>query len=104
MRRAFGATRRSVFLGFLREAWLLTSVSVVLGCIIYFQIAASKGLFTGELGTDGPKDLWFDSFGTHFLIVSACVYLIILGTVLIGTAIPAWRISRTRITEAIKEE
>ena len=104
VRRAFGATRRSVFLGFLREAWLLTSVSVILGCTIYFQIAASKGLFTGELVTDGPKDLWFDSFGTHFLIVSACVYLIILGTVLIGTAIPAWRISRSEITEALKDE
>ena len=47
---------------------------------------------------------WFDSFGTHFLVVSTCVYLIILCTVLVGTAIPAWRICRSEITEALKEE
>ena len=48
--------------------------------------------------------LWFDDFWPHFLVVSAVVYLIILCTVLIGTAIPAWRICRSTITDAIKEE
>ena len=104
IRRAFGATKWSVFLGFLREAWLLTTVSVAVGCIIYFQFAFARGL-GDDYGTHNPAvHFWFDSFGTHFLVVSACVYLIILGTVLVATAIPAWRISRTRITEAIKEE
>ena len=96
-------TKWSVFLGFLREAWLLTTVSVVIGCIIYFQFAAARGL-GDDYGTHNPAvHFWFDSFGTHFLVVSACVYLIILGTVLVATAIPAWRISRSNIVEAIKE-
>ena len=103
IRRAFGATKWSVFLGFLREAWLLTTVSVIIGCIIYFQFAAAHGL-NEFLGHNPNIHYWFDSFGTHFLVVSACVYLIILVTVLIGTAIPAWRISRSNIVEAIKEE
>ena len=103
IRRAFGATKWSVFLGLLREAWLLTTVSVIIGCIIYFQFAAAHGL-NEFLGHNPNIHYWFDSFGTHFLIVSACVYLIILGTVLVATAIPAWRISRSNIVEAIKEE
>ncbi len=103
IRRAFGATKWSVFLGFLREAWLLTTVSVIIGCIIYFQFAVAHGL--NEFSGHNPTiHYWFDSFGTHFLVVSACVYLIILGTVLVATAIPAWRISRSEITEALKDE
>ena len=102
VKRAFGATRWNVFLGFLREAWLLTTISVLIGCTIYLQFAVSSGLYNGE--THPIKPLWFDSFGTHFLVVSVFVYLVILATVLIGTAIPAWRICRTSINESIKEE
>ena len=104
VRRAFGATRWHVFLGFIREAWLLTTVSVILGCIIYFQIAAYKGLCDDSSSRNPVVHFWFDSFGTHFLVVSACVYLILLCTVLIGTAIPAWRICRSEITESLREE
>jgi hypothetical protein len=40
----------------------------------------------------------------HFLIISAVVYLIILCTVLIGTAIPAVKIIGARITHALRDE
>ena len=104
IRRAFGATKRNVFLGFLREAWLLTTISVIVGCIIEFQFAAAGGLSDEYAGVHSATHFWFDSFGSHFLVVSACVYLIILGTVLVATAIPAWRISRSEITESLKDE
>ena len=104
VRRAFGATRWSIFWGFIREAWLLTTVSVLLGCIIYFQFAVSRGLYDNFSSPDSAIHLWFDDFGTHFLVVSAVVYLIILCNVLIGTAIPAWRISCSTITDSIREE
>ena len=104
VRRAFGATKWSVFWGFIREAWLLTTISVVLGCIVYFQFAAAHGLFKGFEGSNPAVHYWFDDFGTHFLVVSAIVYLIILCAVLIATAIPAWRICRSEITEALKDE
>ena len=104
VRRAFGATRWSIFWGFIREAWLLTTVSVLLGCIIYFQFAAGRGLYDNFTSPDSAIHLWFDDFGTHFLVVSVIVYLIILCAVLIATAIPAWRICRSEITGALKDE
>ena len=104
VRRAFGATKWSVFLGFIREAWLLTTISVILGCIIYFQFAAARGLFKGFESHNPAVRYWFDDFGTHFLVVSVIVYLIILCAVLIATAIPAWRICRSEITEALRDE
>ena len=104
VRRAFGATRWSIFLGFIREAWLLTTICVIIGCIIYFQFAAQKGLFDDFTSQNPAVRLWFDDFGTHFLVVSLFVYIIILCTVLLGTAIPAWRICRSKITESLMEE
>ena len=104
VRRAFGATRWGIFWGFIREAWLLTTVSVLLGCIIYFQFAVSRGIYDNFASPDSAIRLWFDDFGTHFLVVSIIVYLIILCAVLIATAIPAWRICRSEITEALKDE
>ena len=104
VRRAFGATKWSVFLGFIREAWLLTTISVLLGCAVYFQIAASKGLCDDFTGHNPTIHLWFDDFGTHFLVLSAIVYLIILCAVLVATAIPALRICRSEITEALNDE
>lgn len=104
VRRAFGATKWSVFRGFISEAWLLTTISVLLGCAVYFQIAASKGLCDDFMGHNLTVHYWFDDFGTHFLVVSVIVYLIILCAVLIATAIPAWRICRSEITVALKDE
>ena len=104
VRRAFGATRWSIFWGFIREAWLLTTVSVIIGCIVYFQFAATKGLFNNFESSNPAVRLWFDDFSTHFLVVSLFVYIIILCTVLLGTAIPAWRICRSEITESLREE
>ena len=104
VKRAFGATRWSIFWDFIREAWVLTTISVVIGCIIYFQFAAAKGLFDDFASQNPAVRLWFDDFGTHFMVVSLFVYIIILCTVLLGTAIPAWRISRSEITESLREE
>ena len=104
VRRAFGATRWSIFRGFIREAWLLTTISVLLGCIIYFQFAVSRGLYDNFTSQDSVIHQWFDDFGTHFLVVSVIVYLIVLVTVLVATAIPAWRICRSGINTALREE
>lgn len=103
VKMAFGATRLSIFFGFLRESWLITTLSVLIGCIIYFQIAYTSNLNIAPAYMQG-NHYWFDSFWSHFLVVSLCVYLIIFSFVLLGTAIPAWRISRTNITDALREE
>ena len=103
-RREEAGVRWSIFWGFIREAWLLTTISVIIGCIIYFQFATAKGLFDGFTSRNPAVRLWFDDFGTHFMVVSLIVYLIILCAVLLGTVIPAWRICRSEITESLREE
>ena len=115
VRRAFGATRQRVFFDFLWRNALLATAAVVIGCIIYLNYAHSGiQVYNGEeyyetlytmTGMDLPTDkTWVDYFWPHFLVVSAVVYLIILCAVLVATAIPAWRICRSEITEALKDE
>ena len=115
VRRAFGATRPRLLAGFLGRGALMATAAVVIGCIIFLNYAYS-GLSTVDgieqfetmyinFASYLPADrTWVDGFWSHFFVVSACVYLIILLTVLIGTAIPAWRITRTNINEALKDE
>ena len=115
VRRAFGATRRCVLFDFLWRNALLATAAVVIGCIIYLNYAHSGiQVYNGEenyetlytmTGMDLPTDkTWVDRFWPHFLIVSAVVYIIILCTVLIGTAIPALKIIGAKITNALRDE
>ena len=103
VKRAYGATQWSVFWDFIREAWLLTTVSVLIGCIIYFQYQISSDAYDTGIYVNPAVHHWFESIETHFPIVSLCVYLYILFVVLLGTAIPAWRICRSKITEALHD-
>jgi len=115
VRRAFGATRGRLLCDMLWRNALMATVAVLIGLVIYLNYAYS-GLevengfeYTDTLYTNVNLDIrtdltWVNHFWSHFLVISACVYLIILGTVLIGTAIPAWRITRTNINEALKDE
>lgn len=98
--RAFGATRLRVFGMFISEAFVMTTVSVAVGCIIYLQIALSKGFYSN----DHEAELWFNDFWTHFAVLSTIIYLIILLLVMAGTAIPAWNICRQDITKTLKDE
>ena len=105
--RAFGATRRRVMLMFLVEGWVMATVSMFIACVLYLNYVK---LGLGELcisphqpGTQ-PDPTWVADKPLHFLIISAIVYIIILCTVLIGTTIPAVKIVRARITEALREE
>ena len=116
VRRAFGATKLRLHCEMLLRNAALATAAVAVGLIIYLNYAHS-GYSTLENGftyneklyvprlVDIPSDMtWPDHFWPHFLIVSACVYLIILVTVLIGTAIPALRIVHTKVTDALREE
>ena len=104
VKRAFGATKWSVFRSFIFEAWVLTTISVLIGCIIYFHYLISGDSYVIGNYCNPVIHYWFDSIETHFPIVSLCVYLYILCIVLLGTVIPAWRICRSEITESLREE
>jgi ABC-type antimicrobial peptide transport system permease subunit len=105
--RAFGATKRRVMLMFLAEGWVMATVSMFIACVLYLNYVK---LGFGELcisphqpGTQ-PDPTWVADKPLHFLIISAVVYIIILCTVLIGTAIPAVKIIGARITHALRDE
>ena len=114
VRRAYGATKPRLLFSFLTEGFLMATIAVVIGCVIFLNYAHSDyGVYESyeefnmyhKMDNIIPSDqTWADHFWPHFLIVSGVVYLIILCTVLIGTAIPALKIINTRITEALREE
>ena len=105
--RAFGATKRRVMLMFLAEGWVMATVSMFIACVLYLNYVK---LGLGELcisphqpGTQ-PDPTWVADKPLHFLIISSVVYIIILCTVLIGTAIPAVKIIGAKITNALRDE
>lgn len=115
VRRAFGATRLRLLMSFLSRGALLATACVLIGCFIYFQYAYSGyevydgwesfKMYTPEINYPPLSDqTWVNHFWPHFLIVSAVVYIIILCTVLIGTAIPALKIITTKVTDALRDE
>ncbi len=115
VRRAFGATRLRLLMSFLSRGALMATACVLIGCFIYFQYAYSGyevyggwesfKMYTPEINYPPlPDQTWVNHFWPHFLIVSAVVYIIILCTVLIGTAIPALKIITTKVTDALRDE
>ena len=115
VRRAFGATRGRLLLDFLWRNALLATAAVAVGLVIYLNYAHSgiqvfngeeycETLYTIDAAILPTDKAWPEHFWPHFLTVSAVVYLIMLFTVLIGTAIPALKIIGTRITTALRDE
>ena len=93
----------------------MATVAVVIGCFIFLNYAYSgfeiangyenfDTMYRPKFFTPKSDRTWVEHFMPHFLVVSACVYIIIMCTVLIGTAIPAVKIIRSKITEALREE
>ena len=105
--RAFGATKRRIMSMFLAEGWVLATVSMFIACVLYLNYVkmgfGELCISTHQPGTQ-PDPTWVADNSLHFLIVSAIVYLIILCTVLIGTAIPAVKIIGAKITNALRDE
>ena len=116
--RSFGANRNSIMRLIVSEGVLLATTSVVIGCLIYLQYAIKEGLNLGfynsmenedgsplTVSIENASNLdWVNTFGDHFLIVSAIIYLIILAVVIIGVSIPAKRLSSIPPVDALREE
>lgn len=108
IRRSFGASKRRIMREFLTEGFVLTTICHIVGCFLFLQYAISFGLSRGLMRTDMPlshiNDSWLNHFAPHFLAVGTFIYLIILLTVSIGIAIPAWNICRKKPVEALRDE
>lgn len=106
VRRAYGARRRHIVGMLLGESWVLTTISVLTGVLLYLQWAVRNSLNNG-FGNNGDLNLvdnWVSHFGEHFAIISVIVYVIILACVLVGTLIPAISASRVNVTDALRDE
>ena len=115
VRRAFGATRPRLLHEMLWQNALLATIAVIVGLFIFLNYAHSninewsdytpcEAFYSTRINWLELDQSWVDFFWPHFLIVSAVVYIIILCTVLIGTAIPAMKIINTKITESLRGE
>lgn len=107
---SFGGTPNYIIRMLMGEGVLLTTIAVVIGCLVYMQYGISEGLVNdylwGGARADSPMvaDSWIDSFPLHFLIVSGIIWLIMTIVVLIGIYIPAHKISHVQPTEALRDE
>ena len=107
---SFGGTPKTIMGMLMGEGVLLTTIAVVIGCLIYMQYGISEGLVNdylwGGARADSPMvaDSWIDSFPQHFFIVSGIIWLIMTIVVLIGIFIPAYKISHILPTEALRDE
>jgi ABC-type antimicrobial peptide transport system permease subunit len=107
---SFGGTPKTIMSMLMGEGVLLTTIAVVIGCLVYMQYGISEGLVNdylwGGARADSPMvaDSWIDSFPLHFLIVSGIIWLIMTIVVLIGIYIPAHKISHVQPTEALRDE
>lgn len=101
---SFGATPRHIMRLLMGEGIVLTTIAVLVGCLLYLQYAIKEGLYMGDTWMKVPDKYWVSEFAPHFLVLSVLVYLVLLAVVLIGIYIPARRISRIPPTEALRDE
>lgn len=109
--KSFGATSGRILRLFLFEGLGLVTVAVLLGCVIYLQYALHSGLYfpkdvylSQDMYSSAYVHYWFESFGLHFAVVSAVVWLLMMLIVGFGIYVPMRGISRIAPTEALHEE
>lgn len=105
VRLSYGASPVKIRLMLLGEAFVMVTVSVCVGCFLYFQWVLKEGFYVmGNRVPGNDASYITNQFAMHFLIVSATVYVIMLAVTCLGVWIPAQRISRISPVEALKDE
>ncbi len=107
---SFGGTPNYIMCMLMGEGVLLTTIAVIIGCLIYLQYGFMEGLANDYLGdmlnvnTVLMGSSWIDNFPLHFIIVSGIIWVLMMIVVLIGIYIPARNISRILPAEALRDE
>lgn len=107
--RTFGATRWDIRAMLLGEGFVLSSLAVLAGCMLYLQIALHTSFLGTSLGMFYDKGLnlidnWILHFDQHFMLISMLCYAIITITVLVGIYLPARSISNVNPIDALRDE
>lgn len=102
---SFGGTPGHIRRLLLGEGAVLTLLAALVGFFLYLQYAISEGLDPGLCWMKAAEaDYWVVGFWSHFLGVSAIIFLLLQAVVLVGIYIPARNISRIPPTEALRDE
>lgn len=105
----FGSTKKNIRSMLLGEGFVLSTLAVATGCILYLQIALKTSFVGMQLGMQYDKglnivDSWVFHFGEHFMVISLLCYTIITLTVLVGVYVPARNISNVNPIDALRDE
>lgn len=111
IRLSYGASPVKIQLMLIGEGVILTTIAVLVGCLIYFQWAHIEGLYTfGDLfswdrkmASDAQQYLP-NHFWAHFAVVSLIVYAVMLAVTWLGVYLPARSISRISPVDALRDE
>lgn len=105
VRLSYGASPGDICRMLIGEAFVLTTVAVVIGCLIYFQWAYYEGFYAMKDRVPGNDSLYLPNhFMAHFFIVSTIVYVVMIVVTWLGVYIPARSISRISPVEALRDE
>lgn len=105
IRLSYGASPGGICRMLIGEAFVLTTTAVIIGCFAYFQWVYYEGFYVLKDNIPGNDSLYLTNhFMTHFCIVSAMVYAVMLVVTWLGVYIPARSISRISPVEALKDE
>lgn len=105
VRLSYGSSRWKIHLMLLGEATVMVSISVFIGCFVYFQWILQEGFYVMGSMVPGDDSRYItNQFMAHFLVVSAIVYTIMLAVTWIAVWIPAHTISKISPVIALKDE
>ncbi|MCM1068023.1 MAG: FtsX-like permease family protein [Muribaculaceae bacterium] len=104
--RSFGARRAHIVAMLMGEAAVLATLAVAVGCAIYLQYALKSGLAEGYNHNEMLNLITtpLSSFASHFAIISGIVYVLILLCTLLGSYLPARKVSRVEPVDALRDE
>lgn len=105
IRLAYGASPGRICRMLVGEAFVLTTIAVLVGCFFYFQWAYQEGFYVLKDRAPGNDVLYLTNhFWAHFCIVSSVVYGVMLVVTWLGVYIPAHHISKISPVEALRDE
>lgn len=105
IRLSYGASSGGICRMLIGEAFVMTTVAVIIGCFLNLQWAYYEGFYVLNDGVPGNQSLYLTNhFFAHFCIVSLIVYAVMLFVTWLGVYIPARSISRISPVEALRDE
>lgn len=104
--RSFGALKSQIVKMLIGESVVLASAAFVIGDLLYLQYALKEGFDIGFVNNIALNviDNWVSNFWQHFAVVSLIVYALIIICVIIGTLLPALKLSRINPVDALRDE